>query len=158
MVADGGILAQHISRNEENRQFTEDDRETLLMHVRKYISLSRPGAPSQDLEKYLRKLGKDSKKSVLGQIMNHEETVRYLLTLYEFRPHFNYNAVYSMAWIKATLHNVGGGVIKLYYLLVLTETNSIETDYHECRRVSCRHLAHATVATRILGASRQEKV
>jgi hypothetical protein len=110
MLARGQELAYHISRNEEIKHFPEDEREGLVMYVKALKSKQRPDADVEEAREWLRKLAQDAKKSVLGQIMNHAETQQYLLTLDSLEPHFDYLPVYSISWVKANLHHIGGGV------------------------------------------------
>jgi hypothetical protein len=74
MLARGQELAYHISRNEEIKHFPEDEREGLVMYVKALKNKMRPDADKNEVRDWLRKLAQDTKKSVIGQIMNHAET------------------------------------------------------------------------------------
>jgi len=60
----------------------------------------------------------------MGQIMNHRETMGYLITLIDFEPHFNYHVVYSTSWVKKNLHSIGGGV-SVFFIIYKVVTKFI---------------------------------
>jgi hypothetical protein len=145
MRANGEQLARHISRNEVIKHFPEDDREELVMQLHEFLARSRPGASQAELESWLRKLGADSKKSALGQIMNHRETRAFLITLDEFGDFFHYDPVFSLRWVKSNIHNVGGGVSVISSNHFLRFDNC--SDYHPHCGVPRPHLADNVVAS-----------
>lgn len=109
MLGNGSRLAVHVSKNEEVKYLAEDDREGLVMTVREYITLSKQGVNGTAVEGWLTKLGTQT-NSTVGQVMNHVETRKYLLSLHKFDPLFAYKTVYSARWAKKSLHDVSGGV------------------------------------------------
>lgn len=109
MLGDGARLALHVSRNEEITHLGEDDREGTVMTIREYLMLSAKGPLAPEVVAWLKKLGQMA-NSTIGQIMNHEETRKYLLNLHKFDPIFGSQQVFSARWVKKNLHNVSGGV------------------------------------------------
>jgi hypothetical protein len=108
MLSGHGRLALHVSRNEEVKYLGEDDREGMVMTVREYLMIAAKGSGTTEVEAWLAKLGTQT-NSIIGQVMNHNETRRYLLALHRF-DHFGYQQVFSARWMKKHLHDVSGGV------------------------------------------------
>jgi hypothetical protein len=117
MLAHGERLAVHVSKNEEVKYLAEDDREGLVMMVRAYVTLSKQGVDGTGVEGWLTKLGTQT-NSTVGQVMNHVETRKYLLSLHKFDPLFAYKTAYSARWVKKHLHDVSGGVSNEFILFV----------------------------------------
>jgi hypothetical protein len=143
MLARGQELAYHISRNKEIKHFPEDEREGLVMYVKALKSKRRPDADVEEGRDWLRKLAQDTKKSLLGQIMNYAETQKYLLTLDSLEPHFDYLSVYSVSWAKANLHHIGGGVSSINHCTLLIFKGYTGNRHH--RRISREYLAVASL-------------
>jgi hypothetical protein len=101
-------LALHVSRNEEIKYLGEDDREGMVMTVREYLTLKSKGGDGSEVEAWLTKLGSQT-SSIVGQVMNHAETRKYLLCLHHFE-HFGYKTAFGARWMKKHLHEVCGGV------------------------------------------------
>jgi hypothetical protein len=51
-----------------------------------------------------------SRTSKLGQILNQPETREYIETLRDFRPHFNVDSFFSIAFCIGQMHHINGGV------------------------------------------------
>jgi hypothetical protein len=116
MLANGERLAVHVLKNEEVKYLVEDNKEGLIMMVREFMTLTKQGGDVSSVESWLMKLG-TSTNSIVGQVMNHAETLDYLMSLHRFDPLFAYKRVYSARWVKKTLHDVSGGVrIDLYVM------------------------------------------
>jgi hypothetical protein len=109
------------------------------MYVKALKSKLRPDADQQELRDWLRKLAQDTKKSVLGQIINHAESQRYLFTLDAFELHFDYLPVYSISWVKTNLHHIGGGVRLTIMVAFVTFIACIGDGRHH--RISREYLA-----------------
>lgn len=113
MLSDNGRLALHVSRNEEVKYLGEDDREGMVMTVREYLMLTSKGTASSEVELWLQKLGTHT-NSIIGQLMNHVETRKYMLCLHRFDL-FGYQVVFGARWMKKHLHDVYGGVSNHLY-------------------------------------------
>lgn len=117
MLANGERLAVHVSKNEEVKYLAEDDKEGLIMTVREFVTLTKQGGDLSSLESWLMKLG-TSTNSIVGQVMNHAETLDYLSSIHRFDPLFVYKTVYSARWVKKTLHDVSGGVSNEFIYMI----------------------------------------
>jgi hypothetical protein len=112
MLKAGRRGALHVSRNQEIKYLGEDDHEGLIMTIREYKTLAVKGAESMELVTWMNKLGSVSNLMV-GQVMNHKETLCYLLCLHVFNLLFGYEVVFSGRWVKKMLHDVSGRVSDL---------------------------------------------
>ena len=101
-------LVLHVSRNEEIKYLGEDDCEGMVMTVQEYLTLKSKGGDGSEVEAWLTKLGSQM-NLIVGQVMNHMETHKYLLCLHYFE-HFGYKTAFRARWMKKHLHEVSGGV------------------------------------------------
>lgn len=118
-----GGLAIHLSRNEEMKHFKEGDEEGLAMLFQDYVGKELEGG--KVLEEWLKGVARSS-TSVHGQVMNHNESIRYLKTLESLGRHFRHSPVYSTAWIKDKLHRVSGGVSEISELKLCGIDDSVD--------------------------------
>jgi hypothetical protein len=111
MVAkDGGAGARHLSSNRYIHHYYEGAAEKLDSWFAEY-QFQAEKAPHQ-LQDWISQIAK-VRNSRLGQIFNHPETLQYIAILRDFRPHFNDNTYFSMAFCADKLHNVNGAVSRV---------------------------------------------
>ncbi len=98
------MLATELSRNEKKLQYAESDSESLLMTFRTWRALQGDKA-----EEFLKSLSKNL-SSGLAQVLNHQESREFLISLDDMQPHFHYTEPFTTTWIKRHLHGISGGV------------------------------------------------
>jgi hypothetical protein len=106
MVADGQAGARHLSSNEEVHHYVAGPAERLDKQIGDYRMYKEGGE-----EKYTHWLAQVTKgNSKNGQLFNHAETVRYLEGVRVYRPHYNIEPIFSLAFCLKNLHAISGGV------------------------------------------------
>jgi hypothetical protein len=108
MLSDGEAGARHIAENRYVHHYFEGPAERLASSVAEYLH-RKNSTVSNDVKNWLAELAR-VKGSHLRQIFNHDETIEYLTTLREYRPHFHVNEYYSIKFCMKKLHLVHGAV------------------------------------------------
>jgi hypothetical protein len=113
MVANGQAGARHLSSNEEVHHYVAGPAERLDKYVGDHEMNKALGE-----EKYTHWLGQLTKaRSKNGQVFNHEETVRYLVRVRTYRPHYNIDPIFSIPFCLKNLHATFGGVSPIMYIV-----------------------------------------
>jgi hypothetical protein len=126
MLANREEGARHLSSNEEVHHYVAGPAEKMDKHVGDYRAKIEEGESA--FGKWLGEVTKASSK--FGQVFNHKETVLYLETLREYRPHYNMDPIFSVAFCLQHLHNVYGGV---------SDTSSVRILEYSLRRIHARY-------------------
>jgi len=106
MLANGQVGARHLSSNEEVHHYNAGPSEKMDRHVCEYRTKSEAGRA--ELGQWIAQITKANSK--FGQVFNHEETVLYLETVWQYQPHFNVDPLFSVPFCISHLHKIYGGV------------------------------------------------
>ena len=106
MLENSEAGARHLSSNEEVHHYVAGPAERLD----KLVGDCRMYKEQGDA-KYIPWVGQLTKSSSkIGQLFNHDETVRYLERVRIYRPHYNVDPIFSIPFCLKHLHATFGGV------------------------------------------------
>ena len=103
MLANKCAGAHHLSKNTYVHHYSEGPAERLNGLLTDYLGMN-----SQERRSWINQLA--NKDSRLGKVLNCTESVEYLMSLREFRPHFNQDNIFSSAFCSNVLQDVNGAV------------------------------------------------